>query len=94
MANLGTLSDPGGVADGLWCSFTAAFFPTLPLVLAAWARHLQPGTWVALTEIDDLFGHKPLSARTKTLTESKTLEIPPVPDILSVFTAVLAGTSG
>ena len=38
--------------------------------LAAWGKHLQPGGWVALTEIDNLFGHEPLSARTKTLFEA------------------------
>lgn len=54
-------------ADGLWCSFTAAYFPDLPGALAAWARHLRPGGWIAVTEVDDLFGHEPLGTQTKAL---------------------------
>ena len=30
-----------------------------------WASSLRRGGWIALTEIDDLFGHEPLSDRTK-----------------------------
>lgn len=52
-------------ANGIWCSFTAAYFPELPTFLTDWTRYLQPGGWVALTEIDDLFGHEPLSDRSK-----------------------------
>ena len=66
-ADLRTLPDLGLAADGLWCSFAAAYFPDLPTVLTAWARSLTAGGWVALTEIDDLFGHEPLSVRTKAL---------------------------
>ncbi len=67
MGDLRTLPDLGVAADGLWCSFTAAYFPDLSAALAAWARNVKPGGWVALTEIDDLFGHEPLSIRTKAL---------------------------
>jgi ubiquinone/menaquinone biosynthesis C-methylase UbiE len=67
MANLRSFPDLGISADGLWCSFTAAYFPELPTVLAAWARNLKTGGWIALTEIDDLFGHEPLSVQTKAL---------------------------
>lgn len=70
MSDLRTSPDLDVVVDGLWCSFTAAYFPDLLAVLAAWTRHLQPGSWVALTEIDDLFGHEPLSDRTKALFEA------------------------
>lgn len=63
--DLSALPDLGVAADGLWCSFAAAYFPDLPLVLASWTRHLRRGGWAALTEIDDLFGHEPLGARTK-----------------------------
>jgi hypothetical protein len=66
-ADLRTLPDLGIAADGLWCSFAAAYFPDLPTALTAWARHLRSGGWIALTEIDDLFGHEPLSVRTKAL---------------------------
>lgn len=61
--DLRTLPDLGVMADGLWCSFSAAYFPDLPAVLATWSRNLRPGGWIALTEIDDLFGHQPLGAR-------------------------------
>src|SRR5262245_41321123 len=47
--------------DGLWSSFMAAYFPDLPEALDRWTRSLRPGGWVALTEIDDLFAHQPLS---------------------------------
>jgi len=57
----------GGRADGLWCSFAAAYFVDLAPQLRAWLDHLRPGGWVALTEIDDLFGHEPLGDRTKAL---------------------------
>jgi SAM-dependent methyltransferase len=57
----------GVAADGLWCSFAAAYFPDLSAVLTEWTSHLKPGGWIALTEIDDLFGHEPLSDRRKAL---------------------------
>lgn len=56
--------------DGIWCSFTAAYFPDLAESLRRWARHLKPGGWVAVTEIDDLFGHEPLSAPTSALLDA------------------------
>ena len=65
--NLRALPDLGVMADGLWCSFAAAYFTDLATALAAWARHLKSGGWIALTEIDDLFGHEPLGEQTKTL---------------------------
>jgi hypothetical protein len=43
----------------------AAYFPDLLTALTAWMRNLKAGGWIVLTEIDDLFGHEPLSARTK-----------------------------
>jgi SAM-dependent methyltransferase len=57
------------LADGLWCSFAAAFFPDLIAVLALWGKHLRPGGWIAITEVDDLFGHEPLSVRVRSLLE-------------------------
>lgn len=56
--------------DGLWCSFTAAYFVDLPAALFSWARNLRPGGWIAITEIDNLFRHEPLGARTKALFEA------------------------
>jgi len=66
-ADLRTLPDLGIAADGLWCSFAAAYFPDLPTALTAWARSMTAGGWIALTEVDDLFGHEPLNVRTKAL---------------------------
>jgi len=65
--DLRTLPDLGIATDGLWSSFTAAYFLDLRTALAAWTRNVKPGGWVALTEIDDLFGHEPLSMPTKAL---------------------------
>jgi SAM-dependent methyltransferase len=48
-------------ADGIWASFTPAYFPDLPAALARWACSLRPDGWIALTEVDDLFGHEPLA---------------------------------
>lgn len=68
-ADLRAVPDFGTRVDGLWCSFVAAYFPDFPAALSAWAGHLKPGGWIALTEVDDLFGHEPLSARTRALLE-------------------------
>ncbi len=67
LGDLHALPDLGILADGIWCSFTAAYFPDLASCLAGWARHLKPGGWIALTEIDDLFGHAPLPVRARVL---------------------------
>lgn len=61
-ADLRTWCDPTLRADGLWSSFAAAYFPDFTPVLTRWARALRPGGFVALTEVDDLFGHEPLPA--------------------------------
>lgn len=66
-ADLRALPDLGVVADGIWCSFTAAYFIDLQTALASWARHLRPGGFIAVTEIDDFFGHEPVSARARAL---------------------------
>lgn len=51
------------IADGLWCSFTAAYFSDFAPILNRWISCLSPGAWVALVEIDDLWtGHHPLPA--------------------------------
>jgi SAM-dependent methyltransferase len=65
--DLHNLPDLGVTADGLWCSFTAAYFPDLAAALELWERNVKTGGWIALTEIDDLFGHQPLSASSKAL---------------------------
>jgi ubiquinone/menaquinone biosynthesis C-methylase UbiE len=53
--------------DGIWCSFTAAYFRDLPSLLKRWRQDLHPAGWIAITEVDNLFGHEPLSARTEYL---------------------------
>jgi SAM-dependent methyltransferase len=70
-ADLATL-DLERRVDGIWSSFVPAYFPELRPVLDAWCAHLAPGGWIALTEIDDLFGHEPLGARTASLLEGFT----------------------
>ena len=57
-------------ADGIWSSFTAAYFPSFHETLESWLDHLKSGGWLALTEVDDLFGHEPLAARTRELLNS------------------------
>ena len=66
-ADLRNLPDLGIVADGVWSSFAAAYFIDLSGVLSSWSAYIRPGGWMALTEIDDFFGHEPLRARTRSL---------------------------
>ena len=49
------------LADGIWASFVAAYFPDFSHVLKLWLNLLKPGGWIALVEVDDLFGHLPMS---------------------------------
>lgn len=65
LPDLGRRTD--GPFDGLWSSFTAAYFPRLCDVLPTWSQRVRHDGWIALTEIDDLFGHEPLASRTRTL---------------------------
>jgi SAM-dependent methyltransferase len=60
----------GIVADGIWCSFTAAYMTDLAEFLRVWAPFLRVGGWVAITEIDDMFGHEPIRSRTRELFRS------------------------
>ncbi|HEY6005177.1 MAG TPA: methyltransferase domain-containing protein [Anaeromyxobacter sp.] len=70
LLDLRTLPDLGVVADGIWSSLAAAYFPDLPRVLRSWARHLRPGGWIALTEIDDLWAHEPLGAEARAVLDA------------------------
>lgn len=54
---------------GIWCSFVAAYFTNLTAFLNGWAHFLRDGGWIAITEIDDMFGHEPLSPRTRSCFE-------------------------
>lgn len=66
-SDLQTFRDPSLCVDGIWSSFAAAYFPAFRDILPAWIEHLRPGGWLALIEIDDFFGHHPLSNRTSEL---------------------------
>ena len=55
------------VADGIWCSFVAAYVPNFGEVLRSWRELIRPGGWIVLTEVDDLFAHEPMDAETKML---------------------------
>ncbi len=59
--DLRTLDLEPGTFDGLWCSFTAAYFTDFETVFARWATLLNSKGWVCLIDIDDLLGHEPLS---------------------------------
>lgn len=60
--------------DGIWSSFTAAYFPQFAPVLSAWSALINPGGWVALTEVDNLFGHEPLPRRSSKILEDYAAE--------------------
>ena len=70
IADLRVFNSPGEPFDGLWCSFMAAYFPDLSSVLTSWTADLRPGGWVALVEVDDLFGHEPVETRTRQLLDA------------------------
>ena len=55
--------------DGVWTSFTAAYFPRFDVLTRSIDSVLKPGGWLAITEVDDLFGHEPLHPRWSTLIE-------------------------
>lgn len=65
LADLRQPLDERLAADGIWSSFVAAYFPDLGPALARWSAPLRPRGWIALTEIDDLFGHEPLAAHAR-----------------------------
>lgn len=47
--------------DGIWGSFTAAYFTDLEGALRKWMPYLKQNAWICLTEMDDLFGHEPMT---------------------------------
>jgi SAM-dependent methyltransferase len=51
--------------DGLWCSFTAAYFTDFETTFSKWAAFLKRNAWVCIIDIDDLLGHEPLSHKTR-----------------------------
>lgn len=52
------------LVNGIWASFVAAYFPDFPSILKGWLQLLKPGGWIAIVEINDLFGHHPISKLT------------------------------
>ncbi len=56
-------------SDGVWTSFTAAYFPRFDVLTRSIDSVLKPGGWLAITEVDDLFGHEPLHSRWSALIE-------------------------
>jgi len=63
------LPDLKETIDGLWASFSLAYLIDLASVFASWKKHIKKGGWIAVTEIDDFFGHEPLSNSVKTILE-------------------------
>jgi ubiquinone/menaquinone biosynthesis C-methylase UbiE len=61
-------------ADGLWCSFAAAYVIDFDPVLKAWKKYIKKGGWIALTEIDNFFSHEPLSKNVKSMLENYALD--------------------
>lgn len=56
-------------SDGVWASFAVAYFPQFDVLLRSIGGMLKPNGWLAVTEVDDLFGHKPLASRWLALIE-------------------------
>jgi hypothetical protein len=44
-----------------------AYIIDLATVLDSWKKHIKKGGWIAVTEIDNFFGHEPLSNSVKTI---------------------------
>ncbi|MCK6446835.1 MAG: class I SAM-dependent methyltransferase [Planctomycetes bacterium] len=65
LGDLRRLDEPDASFDGAWSSFSCAYFVDLQPVLREWLRVVRPGGWLALVEIDDLFGHEPLAAEAR-----------------------------
>ena len=53
------------LADGIWTSFAAAYFPDFSSVLKSWLKLLKPDGWIAIVEVNDLFAHFPIKISTR-----------------------------
>ena len=62
-ANIRNIKDMELKSDGVWTSFTAAYFPRFDVLTRSIDKVLKPGGWIAITEVDDLFHHEPLHSR-------------------------------
>lgn len=67
VTDLRSIHLPNVQADGIWSSFTTAYFPLLDGIIAGWVELLKPGGWIVLVEIDALFKHHPISTRSSEL---------------------------
>lgn len=67
--NITNLKEHELESDGVWTSFTAAYFPQFDQFLGCIDTALKPGGWLAITEVDDLLGHEPLASRWVALSE-------------------------
>ena len=56
-------------SDGVWASFIVAYFPRFDVLTRSIDSLLKPGGWLAITEVDHLFGHEPLHPRWSALIE-------------------------
>jgi len=74
-ADLRTLDLDETPFDGLWSSFTAAYFPDFAPVLQRWLEHLAPGAWLALVEVEAMFEHRPLDENARTALEEFATEM-------------------
>jgi SAM-dependent methyltransferase len=75
--NIRNLKEHELECEGIWASFTAAYFPQFNQFLDCIDTVLKPAGWLAITEVDDLFGHGPLAWRWVDLVEqyySRSLE--------------------
>lgn len=61
--NIRNLKEHDLETEGIWGSFTAAYFPQFDQFLDHIDGVLKPGGWLAITEVDNLFGHEPLAPR-------------------------------
>jgi SAM-dependent methyltransferase len=67
--NITNLNKHALQSDGIWASLTVAYFPQFDQFLGCIDNVLKPGGWLAITEVDDLFGHEPLASRWVALIE-------------------------
>jgi SAM-dependent methyltransferase len=67
--NIADLKDNLSESDGVWASFTVAYSPRFDVFLRSIDSALKSGGWLAITEVDDLFGHAPLDSHWATLIE-------------------------
>ncbi|MBT8349984.1 MAG: class I SAM-dependent methyltransferase [Deltaproteobacteria bacterium] len=62
-SNIINIKDMWFKSDGVWASFTAAYFPQFDVLTHSIDNVLKRGGGIAITEVDDLFHHEPLHSR-------------------------------